>query len=146
MKQRTIVQKVSLNAMQTLFLCVLIVGLGLGLARAADDEAKPVSSAYVSIGKPMVLNLSGARRLTFLQIGADILVADSDEDEIKLHVPAIRHSLIMLLSEQPATDMKSPVKREEIRQQATARIKGLISDLHGSDVVSDVLFSSVLVQ
>jgi flagellar FliL protein len=61
-------------------------------------------------------------------------------------VPAIRHSLIMLLSEQNAKDIKSPVRREEIRQQATARVEGLIADLSGSQDVSDVLFSSILVQ
>ena len=58
----------------------------------------------------------------------------------------MRHSLIMLLSEQPAKDIKSPTRREEIRQQATAQIRGLIADLSGSEEVSDVLFSSILVQ
>ena len=95
----------------------------------------------------MVLNLSGGKRLTFLQISADVLVSDSSaERTIKTHVPAMRHSLIMLLSEQKAADIKSPGKREEIRQQATARIKGLIAELSGSQDVGDVLFSSILVQ
>ncbi|MCP4392355.1 MAG: hypothetical protein GY802_28950, partial [Gammaproteobacteria bacterium] len=86
-------------------------------------------------------------RLTFLQISADVLISDEDsESTIKTHIPAIRHSLIMLLSEQNAKDIKSPSKREEIRQQATARVKGLIADLSGSQDVSDVLFSSILVQ
>ncbi len=65
---------------------------------------------------------------------------------IKTHLPAIRHSLIMLLSEQKADDIKSPTKREEIRKQATARVKGLIAELSGSRDISDVLFSSILVQ
>jgi flagellar FliL protein len=126
----------------------MILMLGLSQARAADEEeAAPKSSAYVSLGEPMVLNLSGGKRLTFLQISADVLLSDADaEDTIKIHVPAIRHSLIMLLSEQKAGDIKSPAKREEIRQQATARVKGLIADLSGNQDVSDVLFSSILVQ
>jgi len=135
--------------MQKLILCSMLFFLGIGQAYAADEaeEAAPKSSAYVSLGDPMVLNLSGGKRLTFLQISADVLVADSDaERTIKVHVPAIRHSLIMLLSEQNAKDIKSPVRREEIRQQATARVKGLIADLSGSQDVSDVLFSSILVQ
>lgn len=134
--------------MQKLFICSIIILLGLSQARAADEEeAAPRSSAYVSLGDPMVLNLSGSKRLTFLQISADVLLSDADaEDTIKTHVPAIRHSLIMLLSEQKAGDIKSPAKREEIRQQATARVKGLIADLSGNQDVSDVLFSSILVQ
>ena len=134
--------------MQKLFLCSLILLLGFTQARAAEDDAPPpTTSAYVSLGDPMVLNLSDSRKLTFLQISADVLISDADaEATIKTHVPAIRHSLIMLLSEQKAIDMKSPARREEIRQLATARIKGLIADLSGSNDVSDVLFSSILVQ
>jgi flagellar basal body-associated protein FliL len=68
----------------------------------------------------MALNLSGGKRPTLLQISADVLVSDADaESKIKTHVPAIRHSLIMLLSEQKAGDIKSPTKREEIRQRAS---------------------------
>ncbi len=134
--------------MQKLILCATILLLGLTQAQAADDdEVASKSSAYVSLGDPMVLNLSGGKRLTFLQISADVLVSDADaESTIKTHVPAIRHSLIMLLSEQKAADIKSPTKREEIRQQATARVKGLMAELADSQDVSDVLFSSILVQ
>lgn len=117
-------------------------------AKAAEDEAEAsATSAYVSLGDPMVLNLSGSRRLTFLQLSADVLVSDSDaEATIKTHVPAIRHSLIMLLSEQKAGDIKSPARREEIRQQATSQVQALIADLSGSQEVSEILFSSILVQ
>lgn len=135
--------------MQKLILCSMLFMLGFGPAHAADEAEEEVTktSAYVSLGDPMVLNLSGGKRLTFLQISADVLVSDSDaESTIEVHVPAIRHSLIMLLSEQKAKDIKSPAKREEIRQQATARVKGLIAELSGSEDVDDVLFSSILVQ
>ena len=133
--------------MQKLILCAIVLLLGITQAWAAEDEPAPTFSAYVSLGDPMVLNLSGTSRLTFLQISADVLVSDSDaEDTIKLHVPAIRHSLIMLLSEQKASDIKSPDKREEIRRQATAQVQSLMVDLSGSNDVSDILFSSILVQ
>ena len=134
--------------MKKLILFTLTMALGLAQAQAADEEeAAPKTSAYISLGDPMVLNLSGGKRLTFLQISADVLISDDDaEDTIKMHVPAIRHSLIMLLSEQKASDIKSPGKREEIRQQATARVKGLITELSGNEAISDVLFSSILVQ
>ena len=134
--------------MQKLILCATILLMGFASANAAEDEAETTAtSAYVSLGEPMVLNLSGPRRLTFLQISADVLISDSDaEQTIKTHVPAIRHSLIMLLSEQKAGDIKSPARREEIRQQATSQVQTLIADLSGSEAVSEILFSSILVQ
>jgi len=134
--------------MKKLILCSMILMFCFTQAKATEDEAKAsTTSAYVSLGDPMVLNLSGPKRLTFLQISADVLVSDSDaETTIKTHVPAIRHSLIMLLSEQKAGDIKSPARREEIRQQATSQVQALIADLSGSQDVSEILFSSILVQ
>ena len=134
--------------MQKIFLALLILSLGITGAIAAEEQAPPTGdSAYVSIGDPMVLNLSGTRKLTFLQISADVLVSDSDAEEaVKVHIPAVRHSLIMLLSEQKAADIKSPGTREEIRKIATANVKRLIADLSGNEAVSEVLFSSILVQ
>ena len=147
MNAQTILQETSGITMQKLILCTIILLLGFTQALAAEEEAAPTTSAYVSLGDPMVLNLSGTNRLTFLQISADVLVSDADAEEtIKLHVPAIRHSLIMLLSEQKAGDIKSPTKREEIRQQATAQVQSLMVALSGSSDVSDILFSSILVQ
>ena len=119
--------------MKKLILFTMTALLGLTQVHAAEEEEVAAkSSAYISLGDP---------------ISADVLISDADaEYAIKPHVPAIRHSLIMLLSEQKAGDIKSPNKREEIRQQATARVKGLIADLSGSEDVSEVLFSSILVQ
>lgn len=116
---------------------------------AADEEAEASkSSAYVSLGDSMILNLStDSSRLTFLQLKADVLISDSDtEDIIKTHIPAIRHELIVLLSEQKAVDMKTASKREELRKIATAEIQALIEELSGSNDITDVLFSSFLVQ
>ena len=134
--------------MQKLILSAMLLLMVFTQTNAAEDEAEAkATSAYISLGDPMVLNLSGSRRLTFLQLSADVLVSDSSAEEtIKIHVPAIRHSLIMLLSEQKAGDIKSPARREEIRLQATSQVQALIADLSGSEVISEILFSSILVQ
>ena len=145
---RTIVQEALGITTQKILLSLLLLAIGMAAVQASDEEAPaPGKSAYISLGDPMVLNLSGKRKLTFLQISADVLVRDSDTEEaVKIHVPAIRHSLIMLLSEQKAADIKSPGKREELRQVATANVKRLITDLSGEGEVAEVLFSNILVQ
>ena len=134
--------------MQKLILFKLMMLLSVFPAYASEDEEAPAtSSAYISLGEPLVLNLSGKNRLTFLQISADVLISDAGEElEMKKHVPAMRHSLIMKLSEQKASDIKSPGKREEIRQELAVEVKQVIADLSGTEIVSDVLFSSILVQ
>lgn len=138
--------------MRLLSLCLILSIASLTPARAADDKdaaaTETPNSAYVSLGEAMVLNLrGGSKRLTFLQLSADVLVRNSDSEEIiTTHIPAIRHSLIVLLSEQDARDIKSPAKREEIRKLATAQVQTLIAELSGNEDVSDILFSNILVQ
>ncbi|MDH5353841.1 MAG: flagellar basal body-associated FliL family protein [Gammaproteobacteria bacterium] len=119
---------------------------------AAEDDktegSEAKNTAYVSLGDAMVMNLSNdSKRLTFLRLQADLLLADSaSEALITTHLPAIRHELIVLLSEQSAIDMKSPSKREEIRKIATAQIKEKIVEMTGNEDISELLFSSFLVQ
>ncbi len=117
---------------------------------AEDEEEAPAKKvpAYISLGESMVLNLATTKkRLTFLQLKVDILVADEDAKEvITAHIPAIRHQLIVLLSEQNAIDMKTPTKRDDIRKLATEQVKELMGELASNDSVEDVLFSSFLIQ
>ncbi len=134
-----------------LYLLVALLTLGLnGVSLAADEEpAVEKKPAYVSLGQPMVLNLTtGARRLSFLQIEADVLVANDDaKDVVETHIPAIRHQLVLLLSEQKAIDMKTPTKREALRVQATEDVRSILEQLSGTkEGVEEVLFSTVLVQ
>lgn len=117
---------------------------------AADDEEAPSDKVpgYVSLGEPMVLNLAtDSKRLTFLQLKADVLVKDDDAKKIvEAHISAIRHKLIVLLSEQSAIDMKTPAKREEIRQQATSEIRDMIDQMADNNNIEEILFSHFLVQ
>lgn len=115
----------------------------------AEEDAPPKKvPAYVSLGDPMVLNLSTKKnRLTFLQLKVDILVEDDDAKEaVTKHIPAIRHKIILLLSEQDATDMKTPAKRNDIRKLATEQIQELMDELADNDDIEDVLFSQFLIQ
>lgn len=132
----------------TLTLMMLVAFPGHLLA--ADDEAPPEKNpSYVSLGeKPMILNLFNDQgRLSFLQLKADVLVADDDAREaVEAHIPAIRHQLILSLSEQDAAAMKSPVQREEIRQKLTDEVSNMIKALADNSNVEEVLFSTFLVQ
>ncbi len=137
-------QKLLLNG---ILMSLILAGQMGGPAWSATDKAK-ADSVYLSLGEPLVLNLSSQRsRNTYLQLTADVLIRDSDSEAIiKTHIPAMRHQLIVLLSEQSENDMKSPEKREEIRKTATAEIKALITELSNNKDIGDVLFSSFLVQ
>lgn len=130
-----------------LILTLLSLLFGAQVSAAEDDQETPVPE-YVSLGEAMVLNLAtDSKKLTFLQLKADVLVGNSDAKEVvESHLPAIRHQLIVLLSEQPATDMKTPTKREQLRQQVTERVRDMMKQMADNNDVEEVLFSTFLVQ
>lgn len=126
-------------------LLLLILSLAV---QAQEEEAISKKTAYVSIGDPLVLNLStGSRRLAFLKVQADILVNSSAAEEaVEENLPAVRDRLIMILSEQPDSVMKSPSEREKVRVQATEEIRNMIREMTDEGGVREVLFSQFLVQ
>ena len=115
---------------------------------AEEEPAKDPQPGYVSLGETMVLNLStDGRKLSFLQLKADVLVGDDDSKSVvESHLPAIRHQLIVMLSEQSATDMKTPAKREQVRQQVTTQVRDMLKEMGDNPDVKEVLFSTFLVQ
>lgn len=127
---------------------VLAFFLAHGVFAADDEEAAEGAPSYVPLGDSMVLNLSTTKkRLTFLQLKVDVLVEDAEaEAAVTTHIPAIRHQIIVLLSEQNAMDMKSPIKRNDIRKLATDQVKEVMDELSSDDGIEDVLFSSFLIQ
>lgn len=118
-------------------------------AFAADEPAPAkVVPGYVSLGEPLVLNLATAGpRLAFVQLKTDILVKDEiNVEQVKLHIPALRHQVILMLSEQNVDNVKSALKREKLRKEISEKIRSVYKDLTGKDYIEDVLFSSFLVQ
>ncbi len=130
-----------------LSLLLMLFSITLQAAEEGDAAAKK-APAYVSLGKPMVLNLAtDGRRLAFLQIQADVLVKDDTAKAIvEANIPAIRNQLILMLSEQNAADMKTPAKREEIRKKVTTAVRDMIEEMTNNNDIDEVLFSSFLVQ
>jgi flagellar protein FliL len=134
--------------MQKILLGLLLLIFTLPLMAADEPEKVELTPGYVSMGEAMVLNLAtDSPRLTFVQLKADVLVRDEDSiDSVTLHMPALRHQVILMLSEQDAAKMKSPVEREKLRKQITDKVRSVYKELVGKDDIEEVLFSNFLVQ
>lgn len=126
----------------------LVFASGSILAADEEEEQEVKTPAYVSLGDPMVLNLATANnKLTFLQLKAEVLVKDeASRNIIESHIPAIRHQLVVSLSEQAAVDMKTSSKRELIRQQITKEVSTMMENMANTKDVDEILFSTFLVQ
>jgi flagellar protein FliL len=134
--------------MLKILLAVVLLMFHLPLLAADETEKDKLTPGYVSMGEAMVLNLdTDSTRLSYVQLKADVLVKDENSIElVKLHMPALRHQIILMLSEQDAARMKSPVEREKLRKKISDKVRSVFKELAGKDVIEEILFSNFLIQ
>ena len=66
-------------------------------------------------------------------------------DLVELHMPALRHELIMLLSRQNQQALQDAPAREALRLEALESMRKVIKDADGAEGITDLLFTSFLV-
>ena len=139
---------IKLISLTAIILNVMLYGFSTQVVAQQEATKSDKKTDYVSLGKPMVLNLSSKRsRLTFLQLSADMLVKSEKAKEIAENfLPVFRHILILKLSEQDAQDIRTPEKREVLRAQISTEMIKAISEMSDASDIEEVLFSQFLVQ
>jgi flagellar FliL protein len=109
-----------------------------------EAETAPVIS-YYQIKPSLVANLASGGKY----IRCDVQLMTNDEaflDELKLHGPALRHSLLLLLSDQDGKHIKTASGKEELRTKALSEIGKLMQDLSGKNELKALFFTTFFVQ
>jgi len=107
------------------------------------EEKKPIH--YHELQPSIVANVQkGAKYLR-----ADIQLMtreDGDLVELKRHAPALRHELILLISDQEGSQLKDPKGKESFRKSALRALQKVMLDITGKERVEELFFSSFFVQ
>jgi len=107
----------------------------------------PTLATYVSLDPAFTLSFQDSEAAQFLQFSVDVAVQEKGAEEaIKVHGPAIRNGLVMLLSGQRAEDLQSRDGKERLRTQIRDEIRDTLSRLTGKPGVVEVFFTSFLMQ
>ncbi len=131
-----------------LSLCVLIWPV---LGQAQDEGAgKASSSIYIEMQPAFIVTFGGPGPLKYLKTEVTLIAPDSTaESNIKLHKPAIRHTLVMLLSAQRSENLATATARDHVRQQSIEAIRDVLTEEYGNpgyDMLKNLLFTSFVVQ
>lgn len=140
------------------FLPVLLCGALLALpAGAADEEVDGVAGAaadgdevrYVPLQPSFVTNFGDAASPKLQFVKADVSVRVSGQDAasaVRYHLPALRNSLVLLLSRQDESTVSTGTGREAIRAEALAELRAILEAEEGHPYLEDVLFTNFIVQ
>jgi flagellar FliL protein len=132
-------------------LMVVILGVLLSSTVYAQEEgaegAVEPSSVYVDLIPAFVVNYGGVGKLRYLKTSITLRVdAGVGQTHIRRHMPYLRHKIVMLLSSASDEDMSSMEGRELLRQNALAAVREVLMAEEGEQHVTDLLFSSFIVQ
>lgn len=127
------------------FSLVIFMCLVLGGPLWAEDEEAPPNIAYHKLKPSIVTNLTGGPEY----IRTDIqLMTEKGERlyEIELHDPALRHILLMVISEQDGKALQTPDGKESLRQAALEAVNEVLKVKTGDALVKDLYFSNFYVR
>lgn len=109
-----------------------------------EEEAPPTIN-YYQVKPSLVANLASGGKY----IRCDIQLMTNDElflEDLNLHGPAIRHTLLLLLSEQDGKNIKTPDGKEALRKKALSVISKLMQELSGKEGIKALFFTTFFVQ
>lgn len=131
---------------------LLLTGLMMLFASAAlaqEGEATG-GSEYVEMQPPFIVAYGGPGPLKYLKADVTLMVpAGPAEANVKLHTPALRNAMVMLLSSQSSEDVGTAAGRDRVRLQALESLRDVMVSEYGNrgyDMIKDLLFTSFVVQ
>lgn len=103
---------------------------------------------YVKIHPDLVVNLQsddGQDRLLLVTLRAQVNTA-AQRDALVRHMPAVRHELLMFMSEQPYLHLRSGEGRSWLQNEALRVIREALQEQTGQPQVKAVVFAEYVLE
>lgn len=111
---------------------------------AAAPQEKPAT--FVNLD-PFTVNLRPETEDQYLQVGLTLKVTESGTtDAIKLHMPEIRNKILLLLGDKKASEISTSEGKQQLSTELLNAIRQSITSQKTQQEISDVLFTSFVIQ
>lgn len=123
-------------------------GLGGGDDEPDHGSDEETLSQYVDLQPEFVLNYGRDDRLRFLRMEVTVLARDADAAaEVNHHSPALRHIVVMTVSDTPRTEMTTSEGRQALRERLMRAMREELENETGEErLIREVLFSNLIMQ
>ena len=86
-----------------------------------------------------------SKKLGYIRVTVDLMLNDMKNIAIvEHHTPLLRDAIVQILSKEPEEAIKSLTGREDIRQRCAEKLKKLLKDETGDEIIREVLFTKYL--
>lgn len=106
--------------------------------------AAPAEPVYITLAPDFIINFRDKNdRPKFLKAELSVVTKDpAMEKAIGTHMPAIRNSLVLLLSRQIYDDLVPNEGKEKLRAEALAAVQGVLEAQTGKPGIEDLFFAN----
>jgi flagellar FliL protein len=127
--------------------CLLLAVLSLLMPYAHAVEGAAGPEDFIAIEHPIVVNVLSSDQLHFLRFTTQFKLSDPAlADNVKLHMPALKDALILLLSEKKYFEVTTANGKQQLRDDALAHVRKVMRDLTGDPTIESIFFTSLVVQ
>lgn len=122
-------------------LFILLVSLTSLSARAESTVG------YFGFEPDIITNYIGpsSKQIGYVRVTVDLMLnKKSDIAIVEHHTPLLRDALVEILSKEPENKIKSLTGREQIRLKSAEKLKSLLKEETGHEIIRDLLFTKYL--
>lgn len=123
--------------------------LGQGAEGEAHEGADhpPAPANYLGLEPAFVVNLESGDEPHYLQAEVQLMSRDAAAlESVKVHIPLLRNTLLMLLGQQKPADLATRAGKEQLQQTALTEVQKVLEAETGKPVVEAVFFTSFVMQ
>lgn len=114
---------------------------------AKAHKAEPAKAPVFLVMDPFTVNLTTEGGEQFLQVSFTLQVDDNEQAEtIKLYMPQVRSRLLLLLSSKRASEISSVDGKKKLSDEIIAQVKMPFTPKGPPQGVSNVFFTSFVIQ
>lgn len=141
----------------THYLCIalisymsLVPGYASGRTEKATEPASQneTSAAYLLFGQPFVVNIKDdADKTHFLMIDAALKFSNATlAEQAQVHLPRVRHELIMMLSEQQYEDVTTDTGALALKKKALKIVRTVYASVASNIAIEDIYFTKLAIR
>ena len=127
-------------------LAVVVLTLCIALTTAFPVKADS-TIGYFGFEPDIITNYIGQsnKKLGYVRVTVDLMLNDvANIAVVEHHTPLLRDAIVQILSKENEETIKSLTGREEIRKRCAEKLKTLLKEETGQEIVRDVLFTKYL--
>ncbi|VAX13791.1 hypothetical protein MNBD_GAMMA24-549 [hydrothermal vent metagenome] len=132
--------------MQLIRFTLIMIGLVIFSQSQASADGGG-GSLYVPLEPAFVVNVNDGKRIRHMQIKLQVKLKEAKfASFIEEHNPAIRNALVLLLSGQETSLLKTTAGKQKLMDEALAAIQQVLEENIGNTGIDAVYFTDLIIQ